>query len=152
MAARARTRPPGRRPALHVFYDGSCGLCVPTVAALGRLDIFNRVRFVDVVGQRELVERQFPALRGASLMEEMHGVRADGLVTAGFDTYRELARVLPLGWPAWPLMHLPPVAAIGRRVWRVIAAHRHRGVCALPSRPPRGLAGAMKAPGRNHAV
>jgi predicted DCC family thiol-disulfide oxidoreductase YuxK len=79
----------------------------------------------------------------------MHGIDPKEKVYTGFDTYRALGWILPLGWIALPLLYLPPVSWLGRRIYRAIAAGRHRTACALapvasPSRSDadRGAAGA----------
>lgn len=132
-----------RRPArtsMTVFYDGACGLCRPTIAVLRRLDIRRRVEFLDVYRDWPSIHRRFPSLSREECLVEMHGIDSEGRTYVGFDTYRALARVLPLGWIALPFLHVPPVAWAGRRIYRAIADRRHGAACELPALPePRGL-------------
>lgn len=125
------------RTEIHVFYDGACGLCRPTVAILRRLDLLSRVAFVDVTQRWTSIAAQFPSLDRDRCLTDMHAVTRDGATFAGFDAYRALARFLPLGWMALPFLYIPPVAGLGRRVYRWVADHRERS-CALPLPPPAG--------------
>lgn len=129
------------RAGMTVLFDGACGLCQPTVAVLRRLDLRRRVEFLDVHSDWPAISRRFPDLSREACLTDMHGVEGGGRVHAGFDTYRALARVLPLGWLLRPFLHLPPVAWAGRRIYRQIADSRHAGGCALPAVP------AYRAPG-----
>jgi predicted DCC family thiol-disulfide oxidoreductase YuxK len=134
VGARVRASLP-RRADMAVFYDGACGLCRPTVAVLRRLDLRRRVEFLDVHRDWAEIHRRFPRMSLEQCMTEMIGIDRGGRVFAGFDTYRALAHLLPLGWIFVPVLYLPPVAALGRRVYRAVADRRHTTTCALPLRP-----------------
>lgn len=137
-----------RRIGMTVLFDGACGLCRPTVAVLRRLDLRHRVEFLDVHSHWPAISRRFPSLSREACLTDMHGVDADDRIYAGFDTYRALSRLLPLGWLARPFLYLPPVAAAGRRIYRRVADRRHAAGCALPERPayrPDGDAGSAEA-------
>jgi predicted DCC family thiol-disulfide oxidoreductase YuxK len=131
VAARLRARYPARVE-MTILYDGLCGFCRPTVAVLRRLDIRHRIAFLDVEQQWPAILEQFPRLTREACLTEMHAVDREGRVFIGFDTYRELARLLPLGWLVLPFLNLPPVRWAGRRIYRAIADRRHRTACALP--------------------
>ncbi|MEO8521399.1 MAG: DCC1-like thiol-disulfide oxidoreductase family protein [Acidobacteriota bacterium] len=124
-----------RRTGIAVIFDGACGLCRPTVAVLRRLDLLRRVEFIDVHADWTTISRRFPSLSREACLADMHGVGADGRVHAGFDTYRALSRILPLGWLVRPFLYLPPVPWAGRRLYRRIADRRHASACALPAAP-----------------
>jgi predicted DCC family thiol-disulfide oxidoreductase YuxK len=115
----------GSRTEAHVLFDGGCGLCVPTVAILRRLDLLDRVSFLDVTRQWPEIARRFPALTQERCLTDMHTITADGTF-AGYDAYRALARSLPLGLLLRPLMFVPPVPQLGRRAYRYIADRRSR--------------------------
>jgi predicted DCC family thiol-disulfide oxidoreductase YuxK len=153
VAARLRQSLP-RRVDFAVVFDGACGLCLPTIAVLRRLDLLNRVEFLDVNRDWSAIEQRFAGLSREACLTEMHGIDRSGRLFAGFDTYRALAWLLPLGWIVVPLLYLPPVPWIGRHVYRSIADRRHTTSCALPLRSPipspapdndRGAAGASSA-------
>ena len=112
------------RTDVQVLYDGACGLCVPAVAVMRRLDLLDRVEFVDVVGDWPAISHRFPDLSRDRCLAEMHAVTSDGKTFAGFEAYRAVARSLPLGWFIRPLLAVPPAAWIGRRIYGHLAAHR----------------------------
>ena len=123
----------GRRPSsVVVVYDGACGLCAGCIAVFARLDLLQRVRLVDVVADRDSVAAQYPALDLDACLGEMHVIDRRGRVTRGFDAFRSIAWFLPLGWPLLPALYLPSVPMVGRRVYRAVAARRHRHTCIVP--------------------
>ena len=113
-------------------YDGGCGLCGRTIAIIRGLDLARRVDILEIRTDWATIAQRWPALQQGACAATMHVVGPDGTVTAGFDAYRTLARVLPLGWPILPVLYVPGVAAIGRRAYAAIAARRLRLGCALP--------------------
>jgi predicted DCC family thiol-disulfide oxidoreductase YuxK len=120
----------------HAFlYDGSCGLCQRTVAVLRRLDLGGRVEFLDALADWPRIHAAHPALLQDDCIRTMHVVTRDGRVETGFDAYRAIAWSLPLLWPVAPLLDVPGVPAVGRRVYASVAARRHRTGCPVPERP-----------------
>jgi predicted DCC family thiol-disulfide oxidoreductase YuxK len=126
------------RPAqrVTVLYDGGCGFCSKVIEVVRRLDLLDAVRALDVRSQWSTIALRFPALTHAACLADMHVIGANGTVTAGFEGYRELAKVLPLGWMALPVLYLPGVPAIGGRIYRVVADRRDRSHCVVPPLPP----------------
>jgi predicted DCC family thiol-disulfide oxidoreductase YuxK len=106
-----------RRGRLEILFDGDCVLCRRTVEIMRRLDLFERLAFTDF--RRQPV----PDLAPEALARDMH-VIAGGRVFRGFDAYRRIALVLPLGWLVAPLLWLPGMAWLGPRVYTRIAAGR----------------------------
>jgi predicted DCC family thiol-disulfide oxidoreductase YuxK len=115
-----------------LLFDGGCGLCDRTVAIISSLDLLGCVEFCDVVKQRPEIEKRFPHLRQDQWLTHMHVITPGGRVRVGFDSYRTLARVLPLGWLVLPGLYLPGVSVAGSRIYRAVASRRHRGACPLP--------------------
>jgi predicted DCC family thiol-disulfide oxidoreductase YuxK len=120
-----------------VLYDGGCGFCSRVIRVVRRLDLLGAVSALDVVAQWGEIERRFPALDRTACLTDMHLVVNGGTVVTGFDGYRELAKVLPAGWIALPLLYLPGVPTVGGRVYRHIADHRAGTSCAVQSINPR---------------
>jgi len=119
----------------HQFlYDGSCGLCQKTVAVLRRLDVLDRIVFRDALRDWPAIRTEFPTLSQEACLENMHVVTASGRVETGFDAYRAISWSLPLLWPIAPLLYVPLVPAVGRRVYAAVARGRHRGGCPVPTR------------------
>jgi len=61
-------------------------------------------------------------------------VTASRKIETGFDAYRAIAWSIPLLIPLAPLLYLPGVPAIGRRVYAAVARRRLRGGCPVPNR------------------
>ncbi len=122
-----------RRRRHSLIYDGSCGLCQRTVAVLRRLDVLDRIVFLDALGDWSRIREAFPSLREEDCLATMHVVTAAGQIETGFDAYRALSWSLPLLWPIAPLLYFPGVPSIGRRVYAAVAARRHRSGCPVPA-------------------
>lgn len=123
-----------------VLYDGKCPLCRKSVAILRRLDWLGRLGYHDANDVENLPESSVP-LAPERLLQEMHVVTPGGRsVYAGFAAFRWMAGRLPPLWPVWPLLFLPGVPWLGRRVYRWIARRRyhlapcHNGECTIPTR------------------
>lgn len=121
---------------LDVIWDGQCGICRRAAAVLAALDFGLGLRFLDF-RRFAPVARRHPSLTPEACEHDLHLVDARGRVLRGFEAYRRIARRLPLCLPLVPFLHLPPVAAIGRRVYRFVADHRRRSACGLPAATPR---------------
>jgi len=121
-----------------VLYDGSCGLCARTIVVLRRLDVLARLRYADVSVDWPALAATYPTLDAQACLEDMHVVVGDAddppsSIETGFDAYRSIAWVLPIAWPVLPLLYVPGVPALGRRIYRFVAFHRSTTSC-LPAR------------------
>lgn len=110
-----------------VFYDGKCSFCMRSVEVMRRFDALRRFRFINM--HAPAAKTEFADLdmeRGANefLLREQNGNWL-----GGFDAYRVMAKHMPAFWPILPLLFIPPVPAIGRRVYARIAGRRY---CILP--------------------
>jgi predicted DCC family thiol-disulfide oxidoreductase YuxK len=121
-------------PRLTVLFDGSCGLCIRTVAVIQHLDVLGRIEVSDVLRDWDRLARRWPALSQQACLETMHVVTPSGRVSTGFYGYRAMAWHLPLGWLLLPLLFAPGVPAVGQRVYALIARRRYASGCPLP--PP----------------
>jgi predicted DCC family thiol-disulfide oxidoreductase YuxK len=114
-----------------VVFDGGCGFCSRTAAVLRRLDLFGRLHFVDANAGAASLASIAPALTAEACIADIHVVvnRTPGVVSieTGFDAYRSIAWVLPIAWSAVPILYVPGVPAVGRRIYRFVAAHRSTG-------------------------
>ncbi|HEY8370694.1 MAG TPA: DCC1-like thiol-disulfide oxidoreductase family protein [Thermodesulfobacteriota bacterium] len=123
LAARLR----GRRAArAEVLYDDRCPFCIRTATLVRALDWGDRLALGGL-------EARWPALAASrrdldldQCRREMHLLLPDGSVRRGFDAFTEIARRVPLLWPLWGGFSVPGVPAIGRRVYRWVAARRTR--------------------------
>lgn len=126
---------------IRVLYDGNCGLCRRTIAVLGVFDWLKQLRPVNALERSSVEAEGLGHLEDAALMQDMHAAWRGGAGwrdAKGYAAYQAIAWRVPLLWPVWPLLYLPPVAAIGRGVYRRVADSR---ACQVPS-TPRGASGA----------
>ena len=117
-------------PATVVIYDADCRFCIRSLRVLKAFDILGRVSLLpsDTQGLLEL----FPSLRGADFSSAMYAVR-DGAAYAGFDAFRTALWSSPiLALLAWS-WYVPPVPAVGRRLYAWIARNRHSLGCSIES-------------------
>ena len=115
------------RHALRFVYDGNCGICKKTVVGLRALTPPGAIEFVNGLDRRALDRGGLSWLSEAAVVADVQVV-TDGSALAGYDGYRRAARRVPALWPLLPLLYLPPVATVGRRVYRHVADGRS---CAL---------------------
>jgi predicted DCC family thiol-disulfide oxidoreductase YuxK len=125
-----------REAELDVIYDGDCGVCRTTIAWLAASNWSRRLRFLDF-GRWENVAALHPSLDRDACLRDMHVLTREGRVHAGYDAYRAVAWRLPLTMWIAPLMSVPGVSHVGRRVYRRVADDRWRTSCSLaPRRAP----------------
>lgn len=115
-------------PRYQIAIDSHCGFCKRSAGWLKSIDWRDAVRIepVDEPGMREMRVTRL----------------SDNRTRGGFDGFRQLAPSIPLLVPLWPLLYVPGVPWIGRKVYRWIADHRSEmpggcesDVCALPDPP-----------------
>lgn len=104
-----------------------------------RLDLLDRVRPMDLHTQAKRVARRAPRLDRDALLKAVHLLSPEGEIWAGFEAVRRLARIIPLLWPAWPVLHAPGASRVGPIVYEWTSRNRHRlsgcipGVCPVHS-------------------
>lgn len=118
------------RTKLDVIYDGGCGICRTTMAVLESFDWSRRLVPVDLHRWEE-VRAKHPGLDREACVRDMHAVTADGKVLVGYDAYRAIAARLPLTFWFAPIMALPGVSHVGRRIYRHVADNRATTSCVV---------------------
>lgn len=123
-----------RRESLVFAFDRGCDLCRRTAVALADATLPGGVEYAsaqEVAGSGAL-----PAgIELPQLLTDVHVVTPTRSYS-GYAAYRRISWRVPFLWPALPLLYLPPVSAIARRVYRRVADHR---VCHLDAAPQRLL-------------
>lgn len=127
-----------KRSTIHpivVLYDGSCRLCRRSSFGLAILDACSHLRLVNFRDKAaknlvapELDESQLdlamhillPARPGEALAKSGSSIRT------GFDAFRCICRQLPLLWPLTPILSLPGMSRIGKRIYARIAKNRQK--------------------------
>ena len=106
-----------RRMPLSFVYDGNCGTCKKTVMGLRSLALPGSVAFVNALDREEMRRRGIDWLDSDATLRDVHVVVGKH-ASVGFEAYRAVARRVPALWPFLPFLALPPVATLGRRVYR----------------------------------
>ena len=139
--AEAKAADPARGKGV-VLYDGLCPLCQRSVRVLKRLDWLHKLHFQDCRDTANLPASAVP-LELKKMLEEMHVVTPDRKhAYAGFAAFRWIAWRIPVLWffTPPPLLYIPGVPWIGRKVYLWVAKNRYNlvpckdGVCELPKR------------------
>ncbi|WP_425400954.1 DCC1-like thiol-disulfide oxidoreductase family protein [Aeoliella sp.] len=116
-----------------VLYDGNCELCRRTMSVMLVLDWLHQLRPVNAFDRERFTAMGLGHLEDDALMRDMHaGERTadrQWRTTKGYDAYQRIAWRVPLLWPTLLLVYLPPVAAMGRRIYRHVADTR---ACSVP--------------------
>jgi predicted DCC family thiol-disulfide oxidoreductase YuxK len=115
---------------LPLFYDGKCSFCTRSIAVLRRLDSLRRIRFIDM--HAPAAKNEFPDLDLERGTMEMLLRDRNGRWYGGFDAYRVMAKHFPAFWPILPILFIPPVPAIGRKIYARIAGRRYCLITPIP--------------------
>lgn len=117
------------RPA--VVYDGECSLCRHSVEWARRRDREQAVEFLPF--QDPTCAIRFPAVPRARCLRAVQFVAESGEVFSGADAVRETLARLP-GTRGWaPLLRFPPLRALCRLGYEIVARVRPRDSCGRSS-------------------
>lgn len=114
-----------------LVFDGGCGICMKTIAVVDALNWSGRVRMLDATRWDEVVREHGTKLSQDEVFADIHFVDARGRVFRGFEAYRKLAWRLPITVLIAPLLYLPGVPAVGKRVYRHVADGRLTTSCGV---------------------
>lgn len=126
----------GKRGSFTLYYDTFCPICRRSRLGLALFDVGQRITFRDIHDRRTM-QAELPSVSYQRALKEMIVRTPRGKVLGGFDAFRAVARVFPALWPILPVLYVPGVGWIGRRIYRWVASNRYRlskchdGVCSL---------------------
>lgn len=103
---------PQTTPAVTVWFDGDCPLCVREIALMRRLDKRGAIGFENVAG-----DGSCPIDR-ADLLARFHAREAGGPMVSGAAAFAALWRAIPVLAPFGHLARLPPLLWILERAYR----------------------------------
>lgn len=106
-----------------VFFDGACRFCVASAERLRRLDTAHRLRLVDFRAPGATAGAAGFSLERAE--RELLLLTPDGRWLGGFEAFRWMALRLPALWGLAPVLHLPGMGWVGRRIYGWVADHRY---------------------------
>jgi hypothetical protein len=107
-----------------------------SAAVLARLDLLHQLRFAGAAADPATMPAPDGDLRRDGRCGGMQVVTRQGDVLRGFQAFRSLAWVIPLGWPMLPLLYLPGLRALARRVARAVSSRRTTSPYTLPVASP----------------
>ncbi len=105
----------GRPFSLVLYYDASCPLCQFFVRIVAALDRNRQVRAIAT-----------DCSCTGDGCQQMVAVSVNGQEFRGFDAIVCLARQLPVTRPLTPVLSLPLVRQLGRRLYRWVAKRRYK--------------------------
>ncbi|MDQ2798550.1 MAG: DCC1-like thiol-disulfide oxidoreductase family protein, partial [Armatimonadota bacterium] len=108
---------------LRLVYDGECDFCKSSLLVVRFLDVFRQITFVNAHDRAAL---KSTGVRAQDAEQAAVAVRPDGRQFAGFDAFRLVAWQLPATVLIAPLLYIPPIPQIGRRVYTWVKDNRHR--------------------------
>jgi predicted DCC family thiol-disulfide oxidoreductase YuxK len=113
---------------LEMIYDGHCGFCKRSMAALLAFDGLRQIAL------RDFRSEPSPSVPAAALEQALYLVTPDGRALPGFEAYRHAVLRVPGLWWLVPAFYLPWLSrAIGTRAYGWVASHRHViSDCGLP--------------------
>lgn len=110
-----------KAPALTVWYDGACPLCLREIALVQRLDRRGRIQFEDISNGEPA---NCPVDR-SDLLARFHARDGDRIVS-GAEAFAAMWRQIPLLRPLGELARLPPVLWLLERAYRAFLKLRPR--------------------------
>lgn len=132
-----------------VIYDSDCGICFQLCRLLKRLDPFERLTFVGNDETARVPDTIDPALLDRTVVV----VLPDGSIAIEERAVFEIGRALPFGILGVWWLAVPGLSALGRRLYRWVATHRHElsawlgyGQCGVGRRSPGAAAASAPAP------
>ena len=114
---------PLRLTPFRVIYDGECDFCKSALLAVHFLDVFRQLTFVNShdTAAREAAGVNFEFAEQAAI-----AVDPQSRQFAGYDAFRVIAWQLPATTLIAPLLYVPPIPQIGRRVYAWVKDNRGR--------------------------
>jgi predicted DCC family thiol-disulfide oxidoreductase YuxK len=110
-----------------MFYDGGCPVCMRGVRHFQRLDWARRIRWVDIMVEREALEPY--GVDFAEAMDQLHVLDDRGRLAKGAYAFAALWSQLP--WYRWlaAVARLPGILCIIDLVYQRMARGRYRRRC-----------------------
>ena len=103
-----------------VVWDDSCGFCASWVRLFRRLDWLHAMRFVPSSDARELDHLGVPRADADRALQVVRGRKRQ----QGFDAVIAVLERTPAAFLWAPLLRAPPIATVGRRLYRRVAEGR----------------------------
>lgn len=103
-----------------VVFDDTCRMCTRSVRFVRAFDWLRRFEFAGF----SQAAMELPEIAASELDEGIRVRFPDRSITIGIDAVRSIMVRTPLGALVGWLLYIPPVRAVGDRIYRSIAARR----------------------------
>ena len=109
---------------LIIIYDGDCGFCQTTVDLINKLDWLHSFKFVPY--QKDDTLEKYNFLTAEMCEKQIYLVKPNGRYYGGYDAFKIMSLYLPLTFLISWFFFLPGIVHLGRFIYKVIAANRHK--------------------------
>lgn len=116
-------KPLGVTP-LRLVFDGECDFCRSALLVVRFLDVFRLVTFLDSHDPAQLARAE--GVRFQDAENAAIAVDPKGRQFVGFYAFRAIAWQLPATWLLAPLLYIPGIPWLGRRVYAWVVRNRSR--------------------------
>lgn len=103
-----------------VVFDDTCRMCTRSVRFVQAFDWLRRFQYAGF----STAATALPEVAQSELDEGIRVRHRDGSITIGIDAVRSIMMRTPLGVLVGWLLYVPPIRAVGDRVYRFVAARR----------------------------
>ncbi len=107
-----------------VVFDGDCGFCQTTVDFIKKIDWLKKFDFVPY--QKDDFLRKYSFLTPEMCEKEIFLIKENGKYYGGYDAFKIMSLYLPLTFFVSWFFFLPGVVHLGRIIYKIIAANRHK--------------------------
>jgi predicted DCC family thiol-disulfide oxidoreductase YuxK len=103
------------RDEMSVFYDGNCKSCIRKIAYFRVFDVFGRVSYVPVTDEGGTQDKDCHSMDYPSIKKHIYA-SVGSRHLQGIDVFREVAKRIPVLWPASLFLSIWPLTLITRRI------------------------------------
>lgn len=112
-----------------VVFDDTCRMCTRSVGFVRAFDWLHRFDYAGF----STAATEYPEVAATELDDGVRARFPDRSVSIGIDAVRSIMVRTPLGALVGWLLYVPPLRALGDRLYRAVAKRRHTS-CRIPQR------------------
>ncbi len=123
----------GKDPAVTLFYDGGCPMCDAEIRYYKKIDIMQRMNFIDITDQSAVLP---PDLDMKTALSRFHVLTRDGKLLSGVLAFSEVWKQIPRWrWAGYVASQpvIRDIFEVGYKIFlkcfRPLMAHFIKGLC-----------------------